>query len=313
MEIKKYLKNKTVGVLYGGTSAERDVSLKSGEAIIKALKKEKIKVIPVDVKSNFLSILSKIKIDVAFIALHGPFGEDGVIQAVLESAGIPYTGSGVLASALAMNKLFAKEIFTYHKIPSPDWIGINKNYTGVRGLKFPLVVKPSSQGSTIGVSIVRNRSSLFAGIKKALKYGNEVIVEKYIPGREITVGVLGNANSAKALPVVEIIPVSSDYYDFRAKYAPGGSRHIIPAQLSMEVKNKVQELAQRAFCALGCRAVARVDFRLTDSGSPYVIEVNTIPGMTETSLLPEAAQKAGMSFSELVLKIMEYSFLNSPL
>jgi D-alanine-D-alanine ligase len=312
MNVRRFLKGKTVGVLYGGTSAEREVSLRSGASVIRALKKEGIRVLPVDVGGDFLNVIRRAKMDIAYIALHGTFGEDGTLQAALETAGIPYTGSGVLASALAMDKLYAKEIFAFNGLKTPEWTGLTGWRTSAGKSvrlpgKFPLVVKPSAQGSTIGVSIVNNKKELERGIVGAMKYGGSVVVERYVPGKELTVGILGTGARAEALPVIEILPVFGEYYDYKAKYAPGGSRHLIPAGIPRSIYKRVQETAKKAFCVLGCRAVGRVDFRLTPKGEPYVIEVNTIPGMTETSLLPEAAHHAGYGFNELVLKIIEYS------
>ncbi|MDI6640982.1 MAG: D-alanine--D-alanine ligase [Elusimicrobiota bacterium] len=300
---------KTIGVLYGGWSAEREVSLKSGKAVIEALEKSDYRVIPIDVDKKFLSKLIRSKIDFAFIALHGPFGEDGTVQAVLEMLNIPYSGSGVLASALAINKIYTKKILQWHKLPTPRWTVIDKlkvksEKLEVKKIKFPVVVKPSTQGSTIGVSIVKNFAEFNNAVTKALSYNSEVIVEEYIPGKEITVGILGR----EALPVIEIIPTGSKFYDYKAKYAPGGSKHIIPARITKKAYDKLQKLALAAFDALNCRAVARIDFRL-HGDKPYILEINTIPGLTETSLLPESAKYAGYSFLDMILKIIEYSLI----
>ncbi len=299
------LKNKKIGVLYGGISKEREISIKSGNAIVSALRDAGYKVVPIDVKSDFIKRIQSTKIDIAFIALHGPFGEDGTVQSILEMFKIPYTGSGVLASALAMNKIYSKKIFEWHKLPTPDWYVVNSDKGFLSNkLKFPLVVKPCDQGSTIGVSIVSNYKDLKSAIKKALKYSKYAIIEKYISGKELTVGILGR----ELLPVIEIIPmVKSRFYDFEAKYTPGGSKHIVPAKIDNRISKTLQEMALKAFDALGCRAVGRVDFRLSHDNKPYILEVNTIPGMTETSLLPEAAREKGYSFLDVVLRIIKHS------
>ena len=298
------LKNKKIGVLYGGFSKEREISIKSGSAVISELKKGGYKVVPIDVKDDFLKKIQSTEIDIAFIALHGPLGEDGTIQSILEILKIPYTGSGVLASALAMNKIYSKKIFEWHGIPTPQWYSVNSKNNFFKKMDFPVVVKPCDQGSTIGVRIVNNPADLNSAIKNSLKYSKEAIVEKYISGKELTVGILGK----EPLPVIEIIPmVKSKFYDYEAKYAPGGSKHIIPAQIDNKTCKLIQDLALKAFNAVGCKAVGRVDFRLDETGNPYILEINTIPGMTETSLLPEAAREKGYSFLETILKIIEYS------
>jgi len=303
--VRKKLKNKRIAVLMGGWSAEREISLKTGQAVLQALKEEKFNVRGIDVDRNIVENLKKYKIGFAFIALHGPLGEDGTMQGLLEILGIPYSGSGVLASALALNKIYAKRVFAQAGIPTPKWAVVDKlqvtSYK-LQGLKFPVVVKPAAQGSTIGVSIVQEKKDLIPAIKKAMKLDKEILLEEYIPGKEVTVGILGE----RTLPVIEIVP-KSKFYDYRAKYAPGGSEHIIPARLEKRVAKKTAEIAFKAHQALGCCAYSRVDLRVDRKGQPWVLEINTIPGMTKTSLLPEAAGAVGISFNQLVLKIIEYS------
>lgn len=313
MEISSRLKKKRIGLLYGGWSAEREISIKSALAVKKALIELGCKVIPIDIKKNCIDQLKASKIDFAFIALHGPFGEDGKIQSILELLNIPYSGSGVLASALAMNKIYTKKIFEWHKLPTAEWLSINiqkRQSNLMRRLLLwvtnsAVVVKPATEGSTIGVSIVRNKSELQKAIKLAAKYGPEILIEKYIPGRELTVGILGD----RALPVVEIV-TENGFYDFKAKYSKGKSKHIIPAPVPEMISIQAQQLAKKAFEALQCRAVSRVDMRLSKENKLYLLEVNTIPGMTETSLLPEAAKYIGISFTELVLEIINYSSIS---
>lgn len=293
------LRKKNIGVLMGGNSSEREISLQTGEAIVQALREENFLATPIDVHKDIVNKLERYKIEIAFLALHGLIGEDGSIQGLLEVLQIPYTGSGVLASALAMNKIKSKEIFCAHNIPTPGW------HTFSRGEKcavktFPVVVKPANQGSAVGVSIVENRDDLAATIRAALQYDTEVLVEKYIKGTELTVGVL----NGKALPVIKILP-HNRFYDFASKYAPGGSIHVIPSGLSARQEKRVQELALACCRVLGCRGASRVDIIYAVNRNFSVLEVNTIPGMTATSLLPDAAKAAGYSFNRLVIEILK--------
>lgn len=305
--VRKKLKGKKIAVLMGGWSAEREISLRTGKAVLSALKEERFNAIGIDVGRNIAENLKKKKIDFAFIALHGPLGEDGTMQGLLEILGIPYSGSGVLASALALNKIYAKQIFAQASIPTPAWFVINQSLVTshqLRSLKYPLVVKPAAQGSAIGVSVVWKKEELPLAIRKARKLDKMLLVEEYIPGKEVTVGILGE----ETLPIVEIVP-KSKFYDYQAKYAPGGSEHIIPARLEKGVAKKTALFALKAHRALGCRAYSRVDLRVDGKGEPWVLEINTIPGMTETSLLPDAARAVGISFNELVLRIIGHSLL----
>ncbi len=293
------LKKKNIGVLMGGTSSEREISLKTGRSIYKALRQEGFKPIAIDVGKDIVSDLKKHKIEVAFIALHGPLGEDGTIQGLLEVLGIPYTSSGVLASALAMDKVKAKEIFQAHQIPTPAWQVAQKGQKA-RIQKFPVVVKPVRQGSAVGVTIVENQSQLPGALRQSFRYEDTAIIEQYIQGKELTVGVLND----QPLPVIHIIP-QNKFYDFESKYAPGGSRHIIPAGLSSSLEKKARFLGVAAHQSLGCRGATRVDMILDNQNRFFVLEVNTIPGMTETSLLPDAAKACGYSFNKLVLAILK--------
>ncbi len=297
------LTNKKIAVLCGGVSQERGISLKTGNAIYKSIKSLGLKVTKIDIKNDAIRKLSARKIDIAFIALHGEYGEDGVMQGLLELAGIPYTGSGVLSSALAMDKIFTKKIFVYHNLPVAEYEIVKKDNRKnfLLRLKLPVVVKPSKQGSSIGVSIVRETKALKRAIDVAFKYSEEILIEKYIRGRELSVGILDRM----ALPVVEIIPAGTrGFYDLKAKYDEGGSIHVIPAGISKIQYKKAQELALTTHNIFGCKGVTRTDMILNKSGKLYVLEINTIPGMTMTSLVPEAAEAAGISFSQLVLKIL---------
>lgn len=309
---KKIFKNligKKIAVLKGGWSSEREVSLKSGKNIENALKKSGLKVVGLDLspQQNFdvvIEKLKKVKPDICFIALHGSPGEDGTIQGVLELLKIPYTGSGVLSSALSLNKRFSKIIFEKFNIPTPKWFSTKSLlYYLPKSFNFPLVVKPISQGSTIGVSIVQNQKDLKNASKLAFKYDKEIIIEEYIKGKEITVGILED----KPLPIIEIVPVGSLFYDFKAKYQKGGSKHIIPARIPKKVYSQAQKLAVAAHKVLGCECFSRVDIRVREDGKVFILEVNTIPGMTKTSLLPEAAKFVGIDFQEMLLKILNYA------
>lgn len=312
----KDLRNKKIGVLMGGWSSEREISLKTGQAIAKALRQDGFKVRSIDVTRDIVYKLKKEKIDIAFIALHGSYGEDGKIQSLLEILDIPYTGSGVLASALAMDKVKAKEIFSFHKLPTPRWQTVRKQELGnqlylekiFKETIFPVVVKPADQGSTVGITIVHKKQVLHKACQMAFQYTDKIIIEEYIPGMEITVGVIGNS----PLPVMEIVP-KTRFYDYSAKYTTGMAEHIIPARLSSSYLVKAQKLALKAHQSLECRGATRVDLRVRrdgrDWGKIYVLEVNTIPGMTKISLLPEAARSVGISFNQLVLEILKLSWM----
>lgn len=296
----KGLREKRIGVLMGGLSAEREVSLKTGGAILKALRKRGYRAGKVDVGRDIARDLRRRRIEIAFVALHGRGGEDGTIQGLLESMTIPYTGSGVLASAMAMDKKISKWIFASQGLPTaPFTVLSEKPPSGGRwpisGLKPPVVVKPTCEGSTIGVSLVKKAGDLRAALNRAFRCGPEVMVEAYIPGRELTVGVLGD----RALPVVEI-SAAGGFYDYKAKYDSGTTVYEVPASLPASLAARLQKMAVKAHAALGCRGGTRVDFRLTPEKRPFMLEVNTIPGMTETSLLPKAAREAGMEFEDLV-------------
>ncbi|MFH0947382.1 MAG: D-alanine--D-alanine ligase [Elusimicrobiota bacterium] len=294
---------KKIGVIYGGKSAEREVSLKTGSAIASALKKEKYDVVLIDSgEKDFIKKLLLAKIDFAFIALHGSFGEDGTMQGLLEILGIKYSGSGVLASALAMNKIYSKKIFESANILTPKWQVVTSSIFHLPSSIFPVVIKPSKQGSAIGITIVRKKSQLKKAIKNALKYDDEVIIEEYIDGKEITVPILGD----KPLSPIEIIP-KNEFYDFYSKYADGGSRHLIPPRLSQKIIEKAKQLGLLAHKSLICNAMSRVDMIVNRKNKIYVLEVNTIPGMTATSLFPESAKYDGISFGKMLKKIIEFS------
>ena len=297
---RRRLGRKRIAVLMGGFSAEREISLRSGRMVLQALTRARVNAYGVDLRGwRQLAALPKSRPDLALLCLHGTGGEDGTVQGALEWMGIPYSGSGVLASSLAMDKARAKERFRSLGLPTPPWalLGTPADAVPAR-LRPPWVVKPNRQGSTVGITIVRRRNELAAAIRLAFRHDSLVLVEKFCPGREITVGVLGSA----ALPVLEIVPKRA-FYDYVAKYSPGMSEHIVPARVPGRVRLRAQRLAVAAHRALGCRSVSRVDLIVGAGGRLDILEVNTIPGMTATSLLPDAARHVGISFEELVLRL----------
>jgi D-alanine-D-alanine ligase len=293
-----------VGVLLGGLSSERDVSIRTGQAVLEALRERGHDAVPVYVDRDLDVALRDQHIDVAFIALHGRWGEDGCVQGLLEMLGIPYTGSGVLASALAMDKAKAKELFRLHNLPTPayytltgsDCDGLGQGVLEDRHGDFgmPCVVKPVREGSSVGVTICREAGELLPAVTQALAFDDEVLVERFITGREVSVAVLGN----RALGAVEIAP-RAGFYDYANKYTRGATDYFVPPRLSPERYRGVLAQALRAHLALGCSGATRVDMIVSDSGNEFVLEVNTVPGLTPTSLLPKIADAAGISFPEL--------------
>ncbi len=304
--------SKHVAVLMGGWSNERPVSLASGRECAAALRRAGYQVTEVDVGRDIASVLSELQPDVAFNALHGPFGESGMMQGVLELLGIPYTHSGVLASALAMDKHQAKIAMKAAGVPVTDHVIVSRAEAGrAHVMPPPYVIKPIADGSSFGVFIVKGDTSHPPQeiLREDWNSGEELMVERYIPGRELTCSVMGDV----ALGVTEIV-IPQGFYNYEAKYAKGGSTHIIPAQLQPKIYDKVQKLSLAAHAALGCRGVTRCDFRYNDAagedGELVCLEINTQPGMTETSLVPEQAVHAGHSFEELVAWMVEDASCN---
>jgi len=322
-----------IAVLLGGTSPEREVSKSTGKGIIGALLNLGYETVPIDPAygdqqpdfgdwyynsvqdsfpdDNFITCMNSglfKEVGLAFIALHGKWGEDGVIQSLLELKGIKYAGSGVLASALSMDKAMSKVMFRHFDVSTPDWFVMNfyvKDNSGIiqkieKEIKYPCIIKPNDQGSTIGLSIVDNQSEVEVAIKLAFEYSKTVLVEQFIEGREIAVGVVG----PDTLPPVEIIP-SHRIYDYECKYTAGKSRYDVPAKLSPELTAYLKAEGLKAYNALGCSGYGRVDFRLTSEDIAYCLEVNSLPGMTPTSLLPKMAQCQGQSFEQLVERIIQ--------
>lgn len=304
-----------IAVLMGGHSLERDISFQSGKRVAVSLKRLGYRVVSLDVDEHIVTTLRREKADAAFIALHGKFGEDGTIQELLEIMGLPYTGAGVLASMLGMDKALSKEIFRLQDIPTPDFYALSTGAIKEMGassilkdvitkIGLPLVVKPSSQGSALGIKFVGKESELPQAILGALSYDDKVILEEYVKGMEVAVSVLG-VERPHALPPVEIVP-KKGYFDFEAMYTMGKTDYFVPARLPAALIKRTQQLAVQAFKALKCRHMARVDFIVRDD-VPYVLELNTIPGLTETSLLPMAAAEAGIDFEDLVERLIGYA------
>ena len=300
------LTKKRIGVISGGSSSEREISLKSGSAILASLKRSGYDALPIEMDEKIAEKIRDNKIEIAFIALHGPGGEDGSLQGLLEIIGIPYTGSGLLASGIGINKAVSKKIFAYHKINVPPFFVAKRAEKSGLDLRLkelpfslPFVVKPCCQGSSIGVSIVKKEEEINDAIEDAFMYDEEIIIEKFIKGREVHVAILDD----KPLGAIEIRP-KGDFYSYEAKYIPGMSDHIFPAPLEEGLYSRVLEAGLSAHDAIGCKGYSRVDFLVTDDRDIFILEVNTLPGMTETSLLPEIAGKRGIDFDLLVEKIL---------
>jgi len=313
---REWLSGKRVAVFLGGTSGEREVSLRSGANILAALKRQGVSCFPIDPRSeNWLNQLLSQKPDAAFLALHGKPGEDGTFQGLFESLDTRYTGSGVLASAMAMDKVMTKRILLSVGLPTPPYIAIAPN-SDVRSqvdgiaeaLRFPLVVKPVSEGSSLGVSIVHSYEELFPTLSKTYYTYKTIFAEKFVPGMEITVGILGVGRETRALPVLELV-AENEFYDYEAKYTHGMTQFFLPARLSDAMTTRVQRIALEAHRALGCHGLSRVDMRLSPDETPFITEINTLPGMTDLSDLPAQAKAAGISYDDLVLEILSSAFV----
>ncbi|HEY5927444.1 MAG TPA: D-alanine--D-alanine ligase [Kofleriaceae bacterium] len=305
------MQSRKVGVLLGGLSSEREVSLRTGEAVLAALRERGHDVIPIYVDHDVDVALRQEQIDVAFIALHGRMGEDGCIQGLLELLGIPYTGSDVMASALAMHKGKAKELFRLNNLPTPAYYTLTEDDASdlaeIHGdFGFPCVVKPIREGSSVGVTICQSLDDLAPAVDKALCFDDEILVERFIAGREVSVAILDD----RALGAVEIAP-RAGFYDYQNKYTKGATDYFVPPRLSPERYRGVLAQALRAHIALGCGGATRVDMMVSDSGNEFILEVNTVPGLTPTSLLPKIADAAGISFGELCEAMLASASLSS--
>jgi len=329
-----------VAVLMGGSSAERQISLVTGRAVCHNLDTKKYKVTPVIINKNgkpvvdqqlyrkinkttpiqindFKNLSEKNKIDIVFVAMHGPMGEDGCIQGLLETYGIKYTGSGVMASALAMNKVKTAGIYKQNGLDTPDFIDFKKkdwyrNKSDItknisQKINFPCVIKPVNQGSSMGTYLVSKYNEIASRVSSSFKYSDWIMAQEYINGQEITCGVLERNNKAFSLPTTKVIANAGEFYDHESKYGVGGSTHICPADFDKKLTERIQTLAVKAHNVLSCRGMSRTDFFMSKKSKLYAIETNTIPGMTPTSLLPEAAAKMGISFPKMLDLIIKSS------
>ena len=295
-----------VAVLFGGRSAEREISIRSGSGVLGALRRQGVDAHPFDPAERPMDDLRREGFERAFIALHGRYGEDGTVQGALELLGIPYTGSGVMASAIAMDKVFTKRVWLTHDLPTPRFEVVRRGDV-LRELPdrlgLPLIVKPPHEGSTIGVSKVAGYSDIQQAFELAAKYDDVVLVEQFVEGREITVAILGEGENARALPVIEIQAPGGNY-DYHNKYFGEETRYLCPAPLADEVAATVQATSLAAFRALECEGWARVDLIVDREQRPWLLEINTSPGMTDHSLVPMAARAQGLSYDELVLSVL---------
>jgi len=307
-----------VAVLKGGRSLERQVSLKSGARVEDALRRLGHGVVPIDVDGNLVRRLTDAAPEVAFVALHGRDGEDGTVQELLELLGIPYTGSSVAACATASDKVLAKLAMRRAGIPTPDFFSFNETAFSALGagqalpaaesrLRFPIVVKPAAQGSALGIKFARSAADVPAALVAAFSYDRKVLLERYVPGRDLAVSILEQPGGEPvALPIVEAVPEQEDFYDFEARYEIGRTRFVCPAELEPELAARAQQIALEAFRLIGCSGFARVDLMLGhDDSELHVLELNVIPGLTDTSLLPQAADAAGITFDDLIQRILQ--------
>lgn len=301
-----------VGVLMGGFSTEREISLKSGQAVYAALKQQGIEAVSIDIQTDSrqenIRLIQSLNINCAFLALHGRFGEDGQIQQLLEDLNIPYTGPGVEASRLAMDKLASRRIFAAHGLSVPRYISLNqasyrKDLSIADAFALPWVVKPASHGSSVGLSMIEQKDRLYPAIDLAFSFDEVILIEEYIKGRELTVGILDD----KPLAVIEIIP-KNNLFDYQAKYQAGMTEYIVPAELPFEITHRVQEAALLSYKLLGCQGCSRVDMILRGDNTVFILEVNSIPGLTDNSLLPKAAKVNGIEFGQLCLKLIELAY-----
>lgn len=307
------MKNKIkIAVLMGGKSSEHEISILSGNEVVKNLDKNKYDIIPILISKTGDGVekISKVKPDIVFIALHGSYGEDGTIQGMLEVLGLAYTGPGVLASAIGIDKIAFRKIMEFEKLPIPKFTFLKKG-EDVKKIKNilgspPYFVKPFNQGSSVGASLVKSMKSLDKALTFAFKYSDTILIDEYLSGLELTCAVIGNDNPI-ALPVIEIRPLKGEYFDYLSKYSENGAEEIVPARISKVLTKKVQDLAIRVYKAIGCRGFARVDFMLNSKGDPVILEINTVPGLTPASLFPKAAKAANISYSDLLDTIIKYA------
>jgi D-alanine-D-alanine ligase len=305
-----------VAVLKGGPSLERQVSLRSGARVEDALERLGHDVVAIDVGSDLIERIEQARPEVAFLALHGRGGEDGTVQELLDIMGVPYTGSGVLASMRAIDKVLTKHLLIDAGLPTPEFFAFSETAFRELGaadalpaieerLEFPIVVKPAAQGSALGVKFARSAADVPAALVAAFSYDSRVLLERYVRGRDLAVSVVEGADGPEALPIVEAVPREEDFYDFEARYEIGRTEFVCPADVSDELGARIQEIALATYRLLGCRGFARVDLMVDASDEPLVLEANVIPGLTETSLLPMAAEAAGIGFDDLIARMVD--------
>ncbi|WP_456457308.1 D-alanine--D-alanine ligase family protein [Thermovibrio sp.] len=289
-----------VAVVFGGPSPEAEISRKSAQSVIKALKSLGHQVYPIELTKDLPFKLKEVSPDKVFLSLHGSPGEDGTVQGLLEIMGIPYTGCGVIASALTIDKDACKRYLSSYGIPVPSGFTLFKGKELPKFLEFPCIVKPSSGGSSVGTTLVKEEKEFKGALNRAFLYDSKVLVEEYLPGKELTVSVV----NGRAFVPVEIVP-ASEFYDYESKYESSKTRYLVPAEISPNLTRRLKSLALKAYSLLNCKGAVRVDFKLDSYGSPYLLEVNTIPGLTERSLLPKAAAFEGLTFEELIKEMLE--------
>jgi len=306
-DIVRRLRKRRIGVLMGGWSSEREVSLLSGQRVVESLKGQGYQVVAIDITRDFATQIRRAKIDIAFIILHGRPGEDGTIQGFLELQGLPYTGSGVTASAVGMDKLITKMLFKQSGIPTPDFVCVCEDDECGTGLAeaekrfgYPMVVKPRAEGSSVGVEVLEGRRGAADRCHRVQRGFGDLILEPFVPGMIATVGILGK----DVLPILELVPKRQKFYDYEAKYTRGETEFIVPARVDKRTEKKVKDLAWKAHRLLGCRGFSRVDLVLEKNRRPYFLEVNTLPGLTDVSDLPAEAAEVGVSYDELVFRIL---------
>jgi len=305
------MKKQKILVIMGGKSTEREISLRSGAVVASALREAGFSVEELDLSKESLSRIAEISPDAAFIALHGKGGEDGAVQGLLEWMEIPYTGPGIAASAICLDKILTKKILSLSGVPTPEFVEIGQQEKenipdvcekAVRKLGLPLVLKACRQGSSIGTVIVKTKEEVAPALRELFSYGDSILAETFLSGMELSVPVMGN-DKIEVLPIIQITS-EGEFYDFESKYTPGKSTHIIPAPLTKKQEKAVSDVARRAYLATGCRGFSRVDVMLDETGEPQVIEINTVPGMTAASLFPDAARHAGIELPQLVERLI---------
>ncbi|MGQ9708693.1 MAG: D-alanine--D-alanine ligase [bacterium] len=306
-DIVRRLRKRKIGVLMGGWSSEREVSLLSGQRVLESLKHQGYQAVGIDINRGFVDQIRQAKIDMAFIALHGKPGEDGTMQGFLELMGIPYTGSGVTASAVAIDKVFTKMLFRQMGIPTPDFVSISSDDDVAAGLAeavkrfgYPMIAKPRCEGSSVGIELLEGRRGALDRCERVWRGFGDMLIEPFLPGMIATVGIVGQV----VLPILELAPKSHEFYNYEAKYTRGETDFILPARLDKRTEKRIKELAIKAHQGLGCKGFSRLDLIVKDSRLPYFLEINTVPGLTDLSDLPAQAEHAGISYDELIFRIL---------